>query len=787
MTIRICRSRRCRHGRSADRVNLALGSIATIAAVITFLLIAMNSDALAQDVPDFESDVAPVLTRRCLECHKAVDPVGGFSLGSAAGVAKGGESGVVVKPGSAADSVLFQRVNAGEMPPAHHGESRKLPAGEIDIIRRWIDAGAVFPAARQLDLFEHTTDVRGGRDWWSFQPLKSVVPPVIADLPADANPIDSFIAAQLIVPGLTSAPRAEPRDLVRRLHWTVTGLPPSPDAASTLALNPSPTAYSELVDTLLASPQFGERWARHWLDVARFAETSGYERDQTKPFAWKYRDWVVSAFNNDMPYDRFIREQLAGDEIPDRSEQSVIATGFLRLGTWNDEPNDPEDYQYERLEDLVHATSTAFLGITTKCARCHDHKFDPIPQVDYYRMAAVFWPGPIGARDRELVGGPSTDELGFPDVLGWTDISKSPSPLHALKNGERAQPMQVVSAAAMTCVASEFSEFATAGADTRTAGLRLQLADWIASPRNPLTARVIVNRIWQHHFAEGLVRSSNNFGFTGDKPTHPELLDWLANELIRSNWSLKHIHRLILTSATWQQASLHPRQDEYAQKDSANRWLWRAHRRRLDAESLRDALLDASGELDLKVGGPSFYPTISADALEGLSRKTAAWTASPVCEQNRRSLYMFTQRSLLTPMMTTFDQCDTTLPCGQRDVTIVAPQALTLLNNEFVHARTASVAAKLMEDEFLPASSRIDRAWRAILKRSPTDEEDRMAVGHIAQQAERFTEESRELAAGGAPVGGATGPHEGRKSAEELAWASLCLVLFNSNEFAFVD
>jgi len=787
MTIRICRSRRRRRGRSADRDNSAMGSIATIAVVITFLLISLPADATAQDAPDFESDVAPVLIRRCLECHKAIDPVGGLSLGSAASIAKGGESGVMVKPGSAADSVLFQRVSAGEMPPAQHGESRRLPEGEIEILRRWIDAGAEFPANRQLDLFERTTDVRGGRDWWSFQPLKFAVPPAITDLPADANPIDGFIAAQLITQGLTFAPRAELRDLVRRLHWTVTGLPPSPDAASTLARNPSPTAYSELVDTLLDSPQFGERWARHWLDVARFAETSGYERDQTKPFAWKYRDWVVSAFNNDRPYDRFIREQLAGDELPDRSEQSVIATGFLRLGTWNDEPNDPEDYQYERLEDLVHATSTAFLAMTTKCARCHDHKFDPIPQIDYYRMAAVFWPGPIGARDRELVGGPSRDELGFPDVLGWTDIRKSPSPLHVLKNGERAQPMQAVAAAAMTCVASEFSEFTTAGADTPATELRLQLADWIASPRNPLTARVIVNRIWQHHFGEGLVRSSNNFGFTGDKPTHSELLDWLSNELIRSHWSLKHIHRLILTSATWQQASLHPRQDEYAQKDAANRWLWRAHRRRLDAESLRDALLDASGELDLKVGGPSFYPTISADALEGLSRKTAAWTASPVSEQNRRSLYMFTQRSLLTPMMTTFDQCDTTLPCGQRDVTIVAPQALTLLNNEFVHARTARLAASLMEDEFLSASSRIDRAWRAILKRGPTDDEERIAVEHIVRQRARFAGDGKELPAGGTPVGGATGSHEGRKSPEELAWASLCLVLLNSNEFAFVD
>ncbi len=735
------------------------------AAMLVAFSMVLQAAAFAQDLPSFEAEVAPLLIRRCLECHKAVEPSGGLSFVSAANMLKGGDSGAVVKPGSAAESMLIQRVIAGEMPPPHHGESRRLPDEEINRLRRWIDAGAEFPANRQLDIYERTTDVRGGRDWWSLQPLEVVVPRMVPGLQSDANPIDAFITARLREHGLTAAQQADPQTIVRRLCWTVTGLPPSPDAALMLAQDQAPSAYPDLVDKLLASPQFGERWARHWLDVARFAETSGYERDQTKPFAWKYRDWVVNAFNSDMPYDQFIREQLAGDEIPNRSEQSVIATGFLRLGTWNDEPNDPEDYQYERLEDLVHATSTAFLGMTTKCARCHDHKFDPIPQVDYYRMAATFWPGPIGARDRELIGGPSKDELGFPDVLGWTDITKSPALLHALKNGERAHPLQSVSAGTMSCVPSEFLEFAPSAPDARTNGLRLQLADWIASPRNPLTARVIVNRLWQHHFGEGLVRSSNNFGFTGDRPTHPDLLDWLANELIRSNWSLKHIHRLILTSSTWQQASLHPRQDEQAQKDSANRWLWRAHRRRLDAESLRDALLHATGELDLHLGGPSFYPTISADALEGLSRKAAAWTASPEADQHRRSLYMFTQRSLLTPMMTAFDLCDTTLPCGQRDVTIVAPQALTLLNNEFVHHRAETLAAKLMLPDSAGGAEKISATWRAILKRSPTADEVLMASSHIKQQKDRFSGESR----------------------DELAWASLCLVLFNSNEFAFVD
>jgi hypothetical protein len=497
---------------------------------------------------------------------------------------------------------------------------------------------------------------------------------------------------------------------------------------------------TKLIDRLLASPHFGERWARHWLDVARYAETCGYERDQVKPFAWKYRDWVVNAFNSDMPYDQFVREQLAGDELPGRNEQSVIATGFLCLGTWNDEPNDAEDYKYERLEDLVHTTSSAFLGMTTKCARCHDHKFDPIPQTDYYRMAAAFWPGPIQPRGRELLGGVSADELGYHEVLGWTDVSKNPAPLHKLKNGERNQPLEAVSAGALTFAPDHYRDFTLAAGSAPTTSLRLQLADWIASENNPLTARVIVNRIWQHHLGDGLVRSSNNFGYTGDKPTHPELLDWLASELIRNRWSLKHIHRLILTSQTWQQSSLHPRQDEYSQKDSANRFLWRANRRRKDAESLRDAFLAATQELQLSLGGPSFYPTISADALEGLSRKTSAWTASPEADQHRRSLYIFTQRSLLPPMMTTFDMCDSTMSCGQRDVTIVAPQALTLMNNEFVHKRAATIAMSCVKNDEPISESNVRQVWEKILGRVPTDQEQKLAMAHIENQLQRFRE-----------------------------------------------
>ena len=728
---------------------------------------------------DFENQVAPILIRNCLECHQPRNRSGGLALDTATAIATGGETGAAVAADSA-KSLLMQRVSAGEMPPPQHGESRALAESDIEILRQWIDAGANFPAERRLDIYERTNDVRGGRDWWSFQPLRRDDPPWSATVPAGSNPIDAFVQAALRDQGLTPAPRASSAHLLRRLYWTTTGLPASETQIATFSANPSHEATGHLVNDLLDSPHFGERWARHWLDVVRFAETSGYERDQTKPFAWKYRDWVVNAFNSDMPYDQFIREQLAGDQVPQRSESTVIATGFLRLGTWNDEPNDPEDYKYERLEDLVHATSSAFLGMTTKCARCHDHKFDPIPQEDYYRIAAAFWPGPVSPGAADLLGGPGADVLGYPEVLGWTDVRTPPQPLYVLKNGDRHHPMQAVTAGVLTCASGQRSELdrIVPATEVNATGARLQLADWIASPRNPLTARVVVNRLWQQHFGEGLVRSSNNFGFTGDRPTHPELLDWLATELIDHNWSLKHIHRLILTSATWQQSSLHPQQDAWVQKDSANRFLWRANRRRLEAEAVRDGFLAASGELDLRIGGPGFFPTISAEALEGLSRKAAAWTASPESEQLRRSLYIFTQRSLLPPMLTAFDLCDTTLPCGQRDVTIVAPQALTLLNNEFIHHRAESLAKRISEriSEGQPdfANGQIDAVWRSILNRPPSEGEMLMGAEHIARQSERFqlpeSENSKRTLS----------PHE-------LALASLCLVLFNSSEFIYVD
>ncbi|HEY4263341.1 MAG TPA: DUF1549 domain-containing protein, partial [Schlesneria sp.] len=504
----------------------------------------------------FARDVAPILVKRCLECHNEREASGKLVLVDKGSLAAGGESGPAVVANDAERSNLISRVVSGEMPPPKRGVSQKLSAAEIDALKDWIAAGATWPEGRKLDLYEATTEVRGGRDWWSLQPVRRPrVPSSISK--AGHSPIDAFIRTKLDAAQIQPAPPADRATLMKRLSFDLLGLPPSYDEIEEFVNDSSPDAYERLVDRLLASPHFGERWGRLWLDTVRYADTCGYERDQEKPFAWKYRDWVVQAINEDMPHDRFILEQLAGDELSDRTEASVIATGFLRLGTWNDEPNDADEYKYERLEDLVHATSTAFLSLTVKCARCHDHKFDPIPQTDYYRMAAAFWPGAIEPRGRELLGGPTKDELGY-DVMGWTDIRQPPA-LHLLRKGEPKQPLEIVEPAHLSIVPALKRPLEPAPLGAKTTHRRRQLAEWIASSQNPLTPRVLVNRLWMTHFGMGLVRSADNLGFTGDKPTHPDLLDWLAAEALTGDKpsttvaaphysSLKRLHRLLISS-----------------------------------------------------------------------------------------------------------------------------------------------------------------------------------------------------------------------------------------------
>ena len=720
--------------------------------LFVFATWAVSASANTVSVPDFNRDIAPLIAKRCLECHNKRDLKGDINLTTEVGFTKGTENG----------RLALELVTKGEMPPKVKGQQQKLPDAEIALLKRWVNAGVAWPSGRVLDPYESTTDVRGGRDWWSLQPVVRPAVPRLAK-----HPVDAFIAAKLAKESMVSAVRAGRRTLVRRACFDLTGLPPTPEQVEQFIRDPAPDAWSRLIDRLLASPRHGEHWARYWLDLVRFAETDGYERDKLKPNIWRYRDWVINAFNSDMPYTQFVAEQLAGDEVPNRTEQSVVATGMIRAGTWNDEPNDPNDYLYTRLEDMVHTTTSAFLGLTVKCARCHEHKFDPIPQNDYYRIASFFWAGHMGQANQ---GGPTTKALGY-EAYGWTDKSSNSPPIRLLLNGERHKPGPEIAPGFLSAVNALDKPLAPPPPGSKTTQRRLQFARWITNEQNPLTARVMVNRLWLQHFGQGLVRSPNNFGFKGELPTHPGLLDWLASEFMRPTvdagpaWTLKRIHKLIMTSSTYRQRSVHPHETQYSQRDFLNRNLWKFNRRRISSESLRDAMLAVGGRLNMRMGGPSFYPGMSAEALEGLSRKAGDWKSSPADERSRRSIYMMTKRSRLLPLMTTFDFSDTTASCGQRDVTTVAPQALALLNNQFTHAQSEALAKRLA-GHAAGTVEQVKLAWQLAFGRNPSDGELGQAENHLHEQRQHF---------------------DGRNNPGHLALASLCHVLLNCNEFIYVD
>lgn len=712
-------------------------------------LLALSSVAIARP-PDFDRDVAPILASKCLDCHSGDDAKGGLDLSR-----KETALAMAIRPGKVDASSVWTKVAANKMPP-----KKPLADAEKSILREWIASGANW-GTDPIDPFSSTTSTRGGRDWWSLQPVDR--PKVPAG--SASGEIDRFILAKLTEQKLSFAPPADRRTLIRRLYFDLLGLPPKYEEVEAFENDRDPQAYAKLVDRLLASPHYGERWGRYWLDIARYAETCGYERDQVKPDVWKYRDWVIRSFNEDMPYDRFVLEQLAGDELPDANQQSVVATGLIRLGTWNDEPNDPNEYKYDRLEDMVGTASTAFLALTVKCARCHDHKFDPIRQTDYYRMASAFWAGPIEPGPRELLGGPDAKLLGHPGAFGWTDRGREVPPIRLLKKGDPARPGPVVEPGHLSAITALDRPMTPPPPGSKTTTRRLQLAQWIVDRKNPLTARVWVNRLWQFHFGQGLVRTPDNFGFTGEKPTHPELLDWLASELVDGGWKAKRLHRMMLLSTTYQQSSIHPKQDDYSKVDAGNRFWWRMDRRRLDAEALRDTLLAVSGNLKLdRFGGPSFAPEVPPDALEGLSMKGAAWKASPPEEQGRRAVYVFAKRGLLPPLLTTFDLPDTTLPNCKRDVTTVPTQSLALLNNPFVHQQSAVLAKRIGTKR--DRSEQVTQAWRFALGRSPKPNEMTVALSHLERQARIYSQ---------------------RPDPALDALTSLCHVLLNTNELMYVD
>jgi hypothetical protein len=656
----------------------------------------------------------------------------------------------------------------------------------------WISLGLCLVA--NLGLLQAAEAVGTAQDWWAFRPLTSPPIPRVAGA-RNGHAIDAFVLDRLAAKSLKPSPRAEPRELLRRLHLGLVGLPPTPAEIADFERDPSPQAWARRVDALLASPRYGERWGRHWLDVVRFAQSNGYERDSEKREAWRYRDYVIRAFNQDKPYDRFIREQIAGDEIaPTLAEvgvgsgeawrDAVIATGFLRLGVHDDEPDDKLQAEYDELDDIVGTTGAAFLGMTVACARCHDHKFDPIPQHDYYAMLALFRPLHVGVNGGPGLESPLFAPLATPaEIAEWKAgqerqrrelearrasttnedlrkelgrrieaIQKAEPPfewaLAARERGGAVPVVQVLSRGNPRSPGAEVSPGflrAAGGGDAAGVGTggpsgsgrRRALADWIASPSHPLTARVLVNRVWHHHFGRGLVRTTTDFGRVGGLPSHPELLDWLAGEFIRQGWSMKALHRLILTSDTWQQSSREPN-PAAVEADPGNELLWRQNLRRLDAEALRDTLLSISGSLNLDSGGRGFFPALSGEVLAGGSRPGTDWQVSTPGERARRSVYAYIRRTSMVPMFEAFDYSNATSPLSERPVTTVAPQALMLLNDAFVQEQAVELARRIRAEAGSGASIEhlLQHAWILATGRKPRPEESaRLSQYHRRQES----------------------------------------------------
>jgi hypothetical protein len=688
----------------------------------------------------------------------------------------------------------------------------------------------------------------GGEDHWAWKlPTRPKVP-VVAGVKS-ANPIDAFIRAGLDAAKLTPAPPASREQLIRRITFGLTGLPPTPEEVEAFVNDRAPDAWEKVVDRLLASPRYGERWARHWLDLARYADTNGYEFDEPRPDAWRYRDYVIRSFNADKPYERFVIEQLAGDEAFPGEPDALLATGFNLLGPDMTDSSDQMQRRLNTLNDMTDTAALAFLGLTVACARCHDHKFEPLPQTDYFRLQAFFtpaafrrdlpvatsaetsthqtvqaayleatkelrdalaaiedprrkavyeakvaklWPeaqaahrtppekrtggqlelvaqteSKVTVTDADVARTLTAEEKAkleelraklkafdarkpapLPVAMGLTDKPGPPPKTFLLERGELSNKGAEVQPG-YPAVLSPGGKPVAASVDPRvnSTGRRLALAKWVASADNPLTARVIVNRLWQHHFGRGIVSTPSDFGTRGARPTHPELLDWLACELVERKWSLKAIHRLMLLSETYQQST--QVSEDVARLDPENKLFSRAIRQRLEGEAVRDSLLVVSGQLNPKVGGPGVVVPALSRALGG--GRAVPVTADPK-EYTRRTIYMFQRRNLRDPFLEAFDLPDSNLSCPKRERSTTAPQALALLNAPETMTAAKSLAQRLMNEEKTDGA-RIARAYRLVLGRAPSAKE--------LERAGAFLKDS--------PL------------------SELCRALFNLNEFVYLD
>jgi mono/diheme cytochrome c family protein len=752
----------------------------------------------AEEARFFESRVRPLLVRHCQECHGPKKTSGGLRLDSAAGLRNGGDSGAVLDTANPERSLLLRAVRheGPKMPP-----KKRLSAAEVEVLARWVKSGAPWPAEGPAWTSRTVTAAD-----WAFRPVVDSVVPAVRNADWPRNPVDRFLLAKMEAKGLSPADPADRRTLLRRVTFDLTGLPPAPDEVQAFVNDCRPDAYERLVDRLLASPAYGERWGRHWLDVVRYADTAGDNSDYPVPQAYRYRNWVIAAFTADRPYDLFLREQVAGDLMPGGTEQErldrIVATGYLagtrRFGSYED-----KRYQwYLTFEDTIENLGRTVLGLGLGCARCHDHKFDPISMADYYALYGFFqstrfpWPGiELDKVPRDLVplAPPDRVEAALSErKLQLDELDRQLGELAPDRKAERRQNRQKRATLAKSLLPIEYAYAVAEGqrwvgsarvqlkgdparpgqevprrflqvlggqvlpGDVKGSG-RLHLAEWLTEAKNPLTARVLVNRLWLHHFGRGLVATPNDFGRQGQLPSHPELLDWLAARFAHGGWSIKAMHRLMVLSAAYQQASAAP-----DQAGPDNVLLSRFNRGRLDAEAIRDTLLALGGVLDRSPGGPHPFPAASTwDFTQHKPFKA-------VYDTDRRSVYLMTQRIQRHPYLTLFDGADTNASTARRTASTTPLQALYLMNDPFMHRMARGFAARLKRDRSDEAG-RVAWSFLLALGRPPTQAERDTALSYLEQMRARLEQ---------AGVAGL--------EREARLWEAYARAVFLSNELVYV-
>jgi hypothetical protein len=722
--------------------------------------------ARAADAPkqvDFQREIQPIFARSCLSCHDVRKQRGGLRLDQADAARRGGDSGPVIKPGDAAQSRLV-RVVSGLDPELKMPPQGKAPldARQIELIRAWIDQGAKWPEAAATK----TQAVRSNH--WAFQPVRRSSPPSVRMQTWLRNDIDRFILARLEKEGLAPAPEADRATLLRRLSLDLLGLPPSVEEVEAFERDRAPGAYERVVDRLLASPHYGERWGRHWLDLARYADSDGYEKDTGRPWAWRYRHWVIDALNRDLPCDQFLVEQLAGDLLPGATTEQKIATGFHRNTLTNKEGGvDREQFRVEQVVDRVNTTARALLGVTLACAQCHDHKYDPFTQREYYRLFAFFNSDKEVDIPAPLPDEPTGDGKMKAKTLAPTLTLGAPRKTRVLIRGDFLRPGIEVEPGTPAVLPPLRPDPGRAKAPNR-----LDLARWIVCPDNPLTARVLVNWVWHKYFGRALVPTLEDFGTQGERPSHPELLDHLAAEFMRRGWSLKALHRQIVLSATYRQSSqVTP---ELLRRDPLNVLLAHQARLRLEAEVVRDVSLAASGLLTRTIGGPSVRPPQPPGISELTYANSARWIESKGPDRHRRGLYIWFQRTSPYPTLMTFDAPDSNLCCVRRERSNTPLQALTMLNDT-VFVECARALGRRLATRDGDTAERIRYAFRLCLSREPTDSE--------RSRLERLFGELRIECRNKPREAGRLAGTKDDASPELAGWVALARTMLNLDEF----